>query len=136
MITDSCIAWTLSRYVKVDDYLHLWEVHASSKHVGGDDDTDLLRFEFRNHLVTLSPVHVSENDGRLHIFFSHHVVQCLSKFLRIYEDDCLSHLALGEDLLHEFRLLAFFTTEFELLNMVQGQIFLFEHDLLSMGYEG
>ena len=136
MIANSGISWSLCRYIEINYDLHLWEVHASGKHVGRYDDTDLFRLEFRNHLITLSPVHISENDSRFHIFFSHHVVKCLSKFLRIYENDCLSHLALSKDLLHEFWLLAFLTTVFELLNMVQRQIFLFEHDLLCMSNEG
>ena len=118
MISHSCIAWPLCRYIEVNYDLHLGEVHAAGKHVGGDDDTDLFRLEFRNHLVTLRPVHVSEDDGRLDVFLPHHVVEGLGELFRVHEDDCLGHLALSEDFLHEFWLFALFTTEFELLNMV------------------
>jgi len=125
MITSSRIAWPLCRYIEVYYDLHLGEVHAAGKHVGGDDDTDLFRLKFRNHLVTLRPVHVSKDDGRLDVFLSHHIVEGFRELFGVHEDDGLGHLALCKDLLHKFRLFALFTTEFELLNMVQSQIFFF-----------
>ena len=136
MVSHPCIAWSLCRYIEVDYDLHLGKVHAAGKHVGGDDDADLFRFEFRNHLVALCPVHVSEDDGRLDVLLPHHVVERFRELFGIHENDGLSHLALRKDLLHEFRLFALLAAEFELLNMVQSQIFLFENDLLCVGDEG
>lgn len=99
--------------------MDLWDVNTTSQKVRSDDNADLTRSEFLNHLVTLLRRHVTENDTTLEALAAHHLVQAVSVALCVDEDHCLCHLANVKDLLDEVRLLARFTSELKLLDMIE-----------------
>ena len=126
--------WSLCWHIEVDNNLDLWHVNTSSEQVSRDDHADLTRAELLNHLISLTGIHISKDDGRLEVSLSHHVVQSLSELPRVHEDHCLGHLAHSEDLLNELWLLAWLTSHFKLLNMIELQLLLVQLDLV--GFRG
>ena len=110
--------------IEVDHNLDFWYIDTSRKHVGRDDNTDLSCTELLDHLVTLFVAHLTENNRRLQVLTAHHLMQAVRVGFGIDEDDGLSHLANIEDFFDELGLLTLLAAIFELLDVVEGQLFL------------
>lgn len=121
----------LRGYIEVYDDLDLWHVDTSCQHVCSDDNTNLTRPELFDHLVSLLMAHLTENDCRLEVFTSHHLVQAVSETLGVDKDDSLGHLTNIEDILYEVRLLSWLTAVLKLLDVVQGKLLFFQVYLMS-----
>jgi len=121
----------LRRHIVIYHDLNLRHIDTSCQHVRGYDDADLSRPKFFNHLISLFVGHVTENDCRLQVLTTHHLMQTVSVRLSVDEYDSLGHLTDIEDVLDEIRLLSRLATILILLDVIQSEDFLLQVDLMS-----
>lgn len=113
-------AFVLSRHIKIDHQLSLWDVDSSSDQISCDQNLDFLFSKFVHCYISFFFVHFWEHDVRIESCLLEVLVNSICKSFSVYKNEGLCSLTSYENLFDKINLLLFLYLKNVLLDVLDS----------------